>query len=113
LTPQILTAYDFKADSGVISPSVDWKINNNWRLNFALNIKFGDGAESFDDNRYANPYPPFTCAPPLAAAGHPICGSPYSSLGASGFEPLGRFRAGPFGMAINEDEYQLIVQYRF
>lgn len=113
LTPQILTAYDFGADAGVISPSIDWKINNNWRLIAALNIKYGDGARAFDDNRAANPYPPFTCAPPLAAAGSPICGTSYSSLGNSGFEPLGRFRAGPIGMAINEDEFQLTIRYRF
>jgi len=113
LTPQILTAYDFGAGSGVVSPSVDWKISNSWRLVAAINLKFGKGARAFDDNRAANPYPPFTCAPPLAAAGSPLCGSPYSSLGASGFEPLGRFRAGPFGMAINEDEYQLTLRYRF
>mgnify|MGYP005838714401 CR=1 FL=1 len=113
LTPQILSAYDFKAESGVISPSVDWKISNSWRLTAAINFKFGDGALAFDDNRAANPFPPFTCAPPLAAAGSPLCGSPYSSLGASGFEPIGRFRSGPFGMAINEDEYQLTIRYRF
>jgi hypothetical protein len=113
LTPQILTAYDFKANSGVVSPSVDWKINNSWRLTAAINLKFGDGARVFDDNRAANPYPPFTCAPQLGAAGSPLCGAPYSSLGASGFEPLGRFRAGPFGMGINEDEYQLTLRYRF
>lgn len=113
LTPQILTAFDFGAGSGVVSPSVDWKINNSWRLVAAINMKFGKGARAFDDNRAANPYPPFTCAPPLAAVGSPLCGSPYSSLGASGFEPLGRFRAGPFGMAINEDEYQLTLRYRF
>ncbi len=113
LTPQILTAYDFGANSGAISPSVDWKINDSWRLIAAINIKFGDGARVFDDNRAANPYPPYTCAPPIAAAGSPLCGIPYSSLGAAGFEPLGRFRAGPFGMGINEDEYQLTLRYRF
>jgi len=113
LTPQILTAYDFGAESGVVAPSVDWKINNSWRLTAVVNLKFGDGAIPFDDNRAANPYPPYTCAPPLAGAGSPLCGSPYSSLGAAGFEPLGRFRAGPIGMAINEDEYQLTLRYRF
>ncbi len=113
LTPQILTAYDFKAGSGVVSPSVDWKISNSWRLTAAINLKFGDGAQVFDDNRGANPFPPFTCAPPLAAAGSPLCGAPFSSLGLAGFEPIGRFRAGPFGMGINEDEYQLTLRYRF
>jgi len=113
LTPQILTAYDFGAESGVISPSVDWKINNSWRLIAAINLKYGDGAQVFDDNRGANPYPPYTCPPPLLAAGAPLCFSPFSSLGLSGFEPIGRFRAGPIGMAINEDEYQLTLRYRF
>ena len=113
LTPQILTAYDFEAGSGTVSPSIDWKISNSWRLTAAINFKFGDGAQVFDDNRAANPYPPFTCAPPLAEAGSPLCGIPFSSLGLSGFEPIGRFRAGPIGMAINEDEYQLTLRYRF
>ena len=36
-----------------------------------------------------------------------------SSLGVGGFEPLGRFRAGPIGSAINEDEFQLTIRYRF
>jgi hypothetical protein len=113
LTPQILTAYDFEAGSGVVSPSIDWKIDNNWQLTAAINFKYGDGALGFDDNRSANPYPPYTCAPPIAASGSPLCGIPYSSLGVSGFEPIGRFRAGPIGMAINEDEYQLTLRYRF
>ncbi len=115
LTPQILTAWDFKAGSGTIAPSIDWKINNSWRLTAVINFKVGDGALAFDDNRAANPYPPFTCAPPLIGQDppNPACFSPYSSLGASGFEPLGRFRAGPIGMAINEDEYQLTLRYRF
>jgi hypothetical protein len=115
LTPQILTAYDFGANSGVVSPSVDWKINDNWRLIAAINLKFGDGARAFDDNRSANAFPPATCAPPVRdnPATAPLCFSPFSSLGVGGFEPLGRFRAGPFGMGINEDEYQLTLRYRF
>ena len=115
LTPQILTAWDFKAGSGTIAPSIDWKINNNWRLTAVINFKVGDGALAFDDNRAANPYPPFTCAPPLIGQDppNPACFSPYSSLGAAGFEPIGRFRSGPIGMAINEDEYQLTLRYRF
>jgi hypothetical protein len=113
LTPQIIMAYDFEAGSGTIAPSLDWKIDDNWQLTAAINMKFGDGPLQFDDNRAANPYPPYTCAPPLAAAGSPLCGMPYSSLGLSGYEPIGRFRAGPIGMAINEDEYQLTLRYRF
>jgi hypothetical protein len=113
LTPQILFAYDFEAGSGAVAPSVDWKIDNNWQLTFVYNTKFGDGPLPFDDNRTANPYPPATCAPPLAAQGSPLCNSPYGSLGSWGIEPLGRFRAGPIGMAINEDEWQLTLRYRF
>ncbi len=113
LTPQIIMAYDVEAGSGTFAPSLDWKIDNNWQLTAGINMKFGDGPLQFDDNRAANPYPPYTCAPPLAGAGSPLCGSPYSSLGVAGFEPVGRFRAGPIGMAINEDEYQLTLRYRF
>lgn len=113
LTPQILTAYDFKAGSGAVAPSIDWKISNSWRLIALINIKFGDGAQAFDDNRAANPFPPFTCPPPVIAANPAACGSSFSSLGVSGFEPLGRFRAGPIGSAINEDEFQLTIRYRF
>lgn len=115
LTPQVLTAYDFEAGSGAVAPSIDWKINNNWRLIAVVNIKFGDGAQAFDDNRAANPFPPFTCPPPLLAEvpPNPVCFAPFSSLGVGGFEPLGRFRAGPIGSAINEDEFQLTIRYRF
>jgi hypothetical protein len=35
------------------------------------------------------------------------------SLGLSGYEPLGRFRAGPIGMAQKEDELQLTLRYSF
>ena len=115
LTPQILTAYDFEAGSGAVAPSIDWKINNSWRLTAVVNFKYGDGAQVADDNRAANPFPPFTCALPLITQvpPNPACFSPYSSLGVSGFEPLGRFRAGPIGSAINEDEFQLTIRYRF
>ena len=113
LTPQILTAYDFEAGSGAVAPSIDWKINNNWRVIALVNIKFGDGAQAFDDNRFANPFPPATCPPPVIATDPAACGTPFSSLGLSGFEPLGRFRAGPIGSAINEDEFQLTIRYRF
>jgi hypothetical protein len=113
LTPQILTAYDFEAGSGAVAPSIDWKISNHWQVTATFNVKFGDGAQAFDDNRAANVFPPFTCPPPVIAANPAACGAAFSSLGVSGFEPLGRFRAGPIGSAINEDEFQLNVRYRF
>ena len=113
LTPQAITAWDFEAGSGAFSPSLTYKPNNNWVLTAGFNIKFGDGAQAFDDNRSANAFPPATCAPPIAAAMPAACLSSFSSLGVSGFEPIGRFRAGPFGTAINEDEFQLTVRYQF
>jgi hypothetical protein len=113
LTPQVLTAYDFEAGSGAVAPSIDWKINNSWRLTAVVNFKYGDGAQVFDDNRFANPFPPATCAPPVIATDPAACGASFSSLGLGGFEPLGRFRAGPIGSAINEDEFQLTIRYRF
>jgi hypothetical protein len=113
LTPQLLTAYDFEAGSGAVAPSIDWKVSNHWQITGTLNLKFGDGAQAFDDNRAANAFPPFTCPPPVIAADPDACGTSFSSLGLSGFEPLGRFRAGPIGSAINEDEFQLMIRYRF
>jgi hypothetical protein len=35
------------------------------------------------------------------------------SRGLSGMEPLGRFRAGPIGSAIREDEVYLTMRYKF
>lgn len=113
LTPQIISAYDFKAGAGAFAPSISWKRNNNWVITAGFNIKFGDGTHAFDDNRSANPYPPFSCAPPVAASAPAACQSSFSSLGVNGFEPLGRFRAGPFGNAINEDEFQISIRYQF
>ena len=46
----------------------------------------------------------------------PACapGGEFASLGNRiGFEPLGRFRSGPIGMAQHEDELQLLLRYRF
>ena len=106
LSPQLLSAYDFKADAGVVSPSLDWLINDSWRLTAALNLKFGDGAQEFSDCRTCNPFPPFT-ATPLHANGAP------GDVGLGGFEPLGRFKAGPIGMAQEENEFQLTIRYRF
>ncbi len=113
LTPQVITAWDFGAGSGAVVPSLEWKIKNSWRLTIAYNMKFGEGARRVDDNRSANPFPPASCAPPVAAANPAACTAPFGSLGVSGFEPIGRFRAGPFGQAINEDELQISVRYQF
>ena len=108
LSPQVIMAYDVKGEVGAIAPSVDWLITDHWQIGFGLNVKMGRGARRFDDGRSANPFPPFTCGPG--------CTSPtdYSaSLGLGGLEPLGRFRSGPIGMAVEEDELQFTVRYRF
>lgn len=104
LSPQFLTAFDFKADAVTIAPSIDWLINDSWRIMLIANVKFGTGARVFDDCRTCNPFPPFTASPGQAAPG---------SLGLGGLEPLGRFRSGPLGMAQMEDEIQIILRYRF
>jgi len=106
LSPQLLSAYDTNAKALVVSPSVDWLINDAWRLTAALNVKVGRGAQKFSDCRGCNPFPPFT-ATPLHQNGAP------GDIGLGGFEPLGRFRSGPIGMAQREDEFQLTIRYRF
>ncbi len=113
VTPQIITAYDFGARSGAVAPTVTWKPDNNWVVTAGFNIKWGEGAHEYDDNLSANIFAPYTCPPPMVMGGAPECSSSFSSLGKKGVEPLGRFRAGPIGNAINEDEFQLTVRYQF
>jgi len=116
LTPQIITAYDTEARAGAIAPSIEYKPDNNWVFKLGLNLKWAshNGAIEADDNRTANPFPPATCAPNIALSPDPSpCMTAYSSLGLSGFEPLGRFRSGPIGTARNEDEIQFTIRYQF
>jgi hypothetical protein len=107
LSPQVVTAHDFRARATVVAPSIEWLITDNWKVNVGINYKFGQdytsGDFQFDDCRSCNPYPPFTGSPAATSA----------SLGLAGYEPLGRFRSGPIGMAQKEDEIQFTVQYRF
>jgi uncharacterized protein DUF1302 len=121
LLPRVITAYDIGAQAGVIAPAIDWLVNDNWRVTFGGNFKFGTGHREADDARTSNSFPPFTAGPacnPAAAGGPtPGCfpgGGEFSSIGIRrGFEPLGRFKSGPIGMAQHEDEIQLLVRYRF
>lgn len=109
LSPQIIMAHDFRAGNSVAAPSVEWLIDDNWKVTAGANIKFGPGAKSADDCRSCNPYNPFT-----AYTGAPEhAGGMSGSAGLSGYEPTGRFKTGILGMAREEDEYQLTVQYRF
>ncbi len=104
VSPQIIMAHDFKAHASTIAPSVDWLISDNLRLTVGANIKVGDGAQEFDDCRSCNPFPPFT------GAGDP---GDLALRNLAGYEPLGRFRSGPIGMAQAEDEFQVTLRYRF
>ena len=122
VSPQVIAAYDVRAQAAAVAPSLDWLISDRWRLTVGANLKLGTGAREFDDDRSANPFPPFTCATwPLAgsdgmlgsAPPPPECAAPFRSLGLGGYEPLGRFRSGPLGMSQNEDEVQLNLRYRF
>ena len=102
--PRIIMAYDVRARAGAVAPQVDWLISDNWRMVVGANIKVGKGRQAFDDNRSAVPYNGIT-----ALGGPPVGGS----AGLGGFEPLGRFRSGPIGMAQQEDEIQISLRYRF
>jgi hypothetical protein len=110
VSPQIITAYDFKAKAGVISPSVEWLQTDNIKWTFGANVKWTNGSQDrwkFDDCRSCNPWGPFTSTPlhadPFAAG----------SVGLGGLEPLGRFRAGPIGTAWKENELFVTMRYKF
>ncbi len=107
IQPRVIFAYDTGAEAGVVSPQFDWLINDNWRIIAQGNFKWGKD-HAFDDDRSANPFPPFTCPPT-----DPGCDFNSPSLGLGGYEPLGRFQQGPIGMAQKEDEYQLTIRYQF
>lgn len=105
LSPQLLAAHDFRAGATTVAPSIEWLVSDNLRLIGGANLKVGSGANKFDDCRTCNPWDPFTAAFPGHPEGH--------SLGLGGYEPLGRFRAGPLGMAKGQDELQLTLRYSF
>jgi hypothetical protein len=107
IQPRVLMAYDVRAQAGTVGPQVDWLVNDNWRLTVGANIKLGTGARAFDDNRTAVPYPSLGS---ILSGGTPFTAG---SQGLGGFEPLGRFRSGPIGMAQREDEIQVTLRYRF
>lgn len=104
LSPQLIMAHDVKARATVFAPGVEWQASDNLKITLAGNFKVGSSAQKFDDCRGCNPFPPFTG--PVGQEGDP-------ALRIGGYEPLGRFLAGPIGMAQNEDEVQLTVRYSF
>lgn len=108
INAQIIMAHDFEAEASVAAPSVEFLVNDSLKIVLGANIKFGADPQVFDDCRTCNPWGPFTHAAglhpdPLAAG----------SAGLAGYEPLGRFRQGPIGTAMAEDEIQMTVRYRF
>lgn len=107
LSPQLLSAYDSGADALIVSPSLDWLIDDSWRLTATFNVKFGKGAQKFSDCRTCNPFGPYTATP---LHPDPFVGG---DVGLGGYEPLGRFLAGPIGMGQEESEFQVTLRYRF
>jgi hypothetical protein len=90
------------------APSVEWLYSDNLKLTVGGNFKLGSTADDkFDDCRACNPWGPFT-----APVGDTDPMTAYSR-GLGGFEPLGRFRAGPIGAAFKEDEVFVTLRYKF
>lgn len=90
LSPQIIIAHDFGADATVVAPSVEYLIDDSWKVNVGLNVKRG-GDEKF----------PWYVA--TTAGMDPSAQT----------EPLARFSNGPIGVANQEDELQFTVRYSF
>lgn len=106
LSPELILARDFKARSHVIAPKVEYNVSNNLKITFGGNFKLGSNARNrFDDCRSCNPYAPFTSNPLNQAGGF--------SQGLASYEPLGRFRAGPIGTALYEDDVFFRMNYKF
>ena len=107
LSPQILVAHDKEASATAIEFGVEWIALSNLKVTGKYNIKRGDGPQKFNDVRAGNQFGPFTATPahpdPMVA----------QTIGMSGYEPLGRFRSGPLGMAQSEDQVSLNIRYSF
>jgi hypothetical protein len=109
LSPQILIAHDYEAEATTFEPSINFLVTDNLSITARWNTKVGTGARKFNDVRAANQFPPFTATP---FHGDPATSVPMP-IGINGFEPLGRFRSGPIGMAKNEDQVSLQIRYSF
>ena len=105
VSPQLIVAHDFRAQATVASPQMDWIFSDRLRLTLGGNFKLASIDNwKFDDCRSCNPYPPYT-----TYVGQTL--SP-GSAGVGGFEPLGRFRAGPIGAAWKENEIYVGLRYK-
>ncbi|MDB5961938.1 MAG: hypothetical protein JWP59_3232 [Massilia sp.] len=109
VSPQVIMARDFRARAYVVSPSVEWSVSDQLKLTVGANVKGGGNSADYavDDCRSCNPWPPFT-----APFGDPQA-MQTGSRGLSGFEPLGRFRAGPIGTAVKENDLFATLRYKF
>ena len=108
LSPQVILARDFRAKAMAAAPSLEWLYSDNLKLTIGGNFKLGTTrADKFDDCRACNPWGPFT-----APVGDTDPTTAFSR-GLGGFEPLGRFRAGPIGAAFKEDEIFVSLRYKF
>jgi Protein of unknown function (DUF1302) len=109
LSPQVIFAHDFNAESWVAAPQVEWIASDKLKFTVGANVKWGNDESKYkvDDCRSCNPFAPFT-AP--AGDANPLQSF---SRGLSGLEPLGRFRAGPIGAAVKEDEIYFNMRYKF
>lgn len=108
VSPQLILVRDFKAKASVVAPQVDWILTNDLKMTFGANFKTANGNDryKFDDTRSNAPYEPFTNTYfPGQAVGQ--------SAGLEGLEPLARFRAGPIGAAIKEDDIYFKLIYQF
>lgn len=105
LSPQIIFAHDFQAQATAVAPQVEWNVTNDLKVTFGANYKLAEGRSRWkhDDCRSCNPYPPFTGAEANVGV----------SSGLGGWEPLGRFRAGPIGAAFKENDIFVRVNYKF
>ncbi|KAB2964234.1 DUF1302 family protein [Zoogloea sp.] len=108
ISPQLIIARDFRSRTHAIAPALEWSTTDKLKFTFGANFKGGsNGGNSFDDCRSCNPFAPYTAG---TYPGDPMTAY---SRGLSGMEPLGRFRAGPIGAAIREDEIFLTMRYKF
>jgi hypothetical protein len=108
VSPTLILAHDVRAKATAVAPSLEWLVTDNLKLVFGANFKVADNSKyQFDDCRSCNPYAPFT---QYAGDGQ---GAAPGSFGLGGFEPLGRFRAGPIGAAFKEDDLFVQMRYNF
>ena len=117
VSPQVIFAHDFNAESWVAAPQVEWIVSNKFKVAVGANVKWGNNLSNYkvDDCRSCNPWAPFTApASEFNSDGSPTAAAMQSySRGLSGLEPLGRFRAGAIGTAFSENELYINAKYKF